>query len=80
MLKHSTRTAPSATSFTCRQSKQHGDSCRAGDQPAREAEQDDLAGGDVAVAEALADVVGMRALMGILVALQRQLQPLQLSE
>ena len=58
--------------------QQHGDGRRAGNQPAGQAEQDHLAGTDVAAGETTANVVGVGPLVRILVALQRQLQTLQL--
>src|SRR3546814_5524360 len=63
--------------FHLQAEQQHGDRCRAGNQSASQTEQDDLAGGDIAIAEAFTDVVGMRSLMGILVRSEEHTSELQ---
>ena len=47
--------------------QQNGDGRRAGDQPAGQAEQQDLSGGDVPAGEAALDIAGMRPFMCVLI-------------
>ncbi|MCY1296617.1 hypothetical protein D9M70_460150 [compost metagenome] len=58
--------------------QQHGDGRWTGNQPTRQTEQDDLASADVAAGETAPDVVCVSPFVGVLVALQRQLQTFQL--
>nr|BFE89930.1 hypothetical protein GCM10020185_04660 [Pseudomonas brassicacearum subsp. brassicacearum] len=60
--------------FDLETQQQDGNGRGARNQPARQAEHDDLAGGDLPVGEALADIIGMRLFVGVLVTLQRQRQ------
>ena len=56
--------------------QQHGDRGRAGTQPARQPEHDDLAGRDLAIGKTPANVVGMCQFVRVLIAGRRNVQPL----
>ncbi|GAB0059210.1 hypothetical protein IBA8401_02340 [Pseudomonas syringae] len=78
-LKQITIIAPKVTCFTCRHSSNTVMAAGQGISPPGQAEHQDLAIADLAMDEALANVVGMGLFMGVLIAFGAQVQAVQIT-